>query len=197
MLEMKRNRVLHKQKQILKQRLRHLLLAQIKKRPLPQITNKQKKQQLQKCQTTNTSSAKVSDKENGTENDDIGKGENFNGKEYLNYFGKQMTEILNGPTEDIKSKLIELLVTELAVNDYGVDKEIIKHLIAIYLLYDIAFAKNSVLMSMLGGTDDGTTPTENTGFYPNTKQLHQTVLNEQDIGKIIECICILCRSRFR
>ncbi len=47
------NRVLHKQKQILKQRLRHLLLAQIKKRPLPQITNKQKKQQLQKCQTTN------------------------------------------------------------------------------------------------------------------------------------------------
>lgn len=34
-------------------RLRHLLLAQIKKRPLPQITNKQKKQQLQKCQTTN------------------------------------------------------------------------------------------------------------------------------------------------
>ena len=140
MLEMKRNRVLHKQKQILKQRLRHLLLAQIKKRPLPQITNKQKKQQLQNVKRR-ILSAKVSDKENGTENDDIGKGENFNGKEYLNYFGKQMTEILNGPTEDIKSKLIELLVTELAVNDYGVDKEIIKHLIATYLLYDIAFAK--------------------------------------------------------
>lgn len=137
-----------------------------------------------KMSNDESSSAKVSDKENGTENDDIGKGENFNGKEYLNYFGKQMTEILNGPTEDIKSKLIELLVTELAVNDYGVDKEIIKHLIATYLLYDIAFAKNSVLMSMLGGTDDGTTPTENTGFYPNTKQLHQTVLNKQD-GKMM------------
>ncbi|EOG1623094.1 TPA: MucBP domain-containing protein [Enterococcus faecium] len=138
-----------------------------------------------KMSNDESSSAKVSDKENGTENDDIGKGENFNGKEYLNYFGKQMTEILNGPTEDIKSKLIELLVTELAVNDYGVDKEIIKHLIATYLLYDIAFAKNSVLMSMLGGTDDGTTPTENTGFYPNTKQLHQTVLNKQD-GKMMD-----------
>lgn len=31
---------------------------------------------------------KVSDKENGIENDDIGKGENFNGKKYFNYFGK-------------------------------------------------------------------------------------------------------------
>lgn len=40
-------------------------------------------------------------------------------------------------------------------------------------------------MSMLGGTDDGTTPTENTGFYPNTKQLHQTVLNKQD-GKMMD-----------
>ncbi|HGF7793411.1 TPA: alpha/beta fold hydrolase [Enterococcus faecium] len=138
-----------------------------------------------KMSNDESSSAKVSDKENGTENDDIGKGENFNGKKYLNYFGKQMTEILNGPAEDIKSKLIKLLVTELAVNDYGVDKEIIKHLIATYLLYDIAFAKNSVLMSMLGGTDDGTTPTENTGFYPNTKQLHQTVLNKQD-GKMMD-----------
>ena len=36
-----------------KSRLRHLLLAQIKKRPLPQITNKQMEQQLQKRQTTN------------------------------------------------------------------------------------------------------------------------------------------------
>ncbi|MFR0960401.1 MAG: alpha/beta fold hydrolase, partial [Enterococcus sp.] len=57
--------------------------------------------------------------------------------------------------------------------------------IATYLLYDIAFSKNSVLMSMLGGTDDGTTPTENTGFYTNTKQLHQTVLNKQD-GKMMD-----------
>ncbi|PQE64141.1 MucBP domain-containing protein [Enterococcus faecium] len=150
-------------------------------------TDNQQTEEATATKTSNdeSSSAKVSDKENGTENDDIGKGENFNGKEYLNYFGKQMTEILNGPAEDIKSKLIELLVTELAVNDYGVDKEIIKHLIATYLLYDIAFAKNSVLMSMLGGTDDGTTPTENTGFYPNTKQLHQTVLNKQD-GKMMD-----------
>lgn len=147
-------------------------------------------QQTEEATTTKTpndesSSAKANDKENESENDDIGKGENFNGKKYLNYFGKQMTEILNGPAEDIKSKLIKLLVTELAVNDYGVDKEIIKHLIATYLLYDIAFSKNSVLMSMLGGTDDGTTPAENTGFYPNTKQLHQTVLNKQD-GKMMD-----------
>lgn len=132
-----------------------------------------------------SSSAKVSDKENGTENDDIGKGENFNGKIYLNYFGKQMTDILNGPVDEINARLIGLVLSELFGKDYGVDKEIIKHLIATYLLYDIAFSKNSVLMSMLGGTDDGTTPTENTGFYPNTKQLHQTVLNKQD-GKMMD-----------
>ncbi len=132
-----------------------------------------------------SSSAKVSDKENGTENDDIGKGENFNGKKYLNYFGKQMTYILNGPVDEINARLIGLVLSELFGKDYGVDKEIIKHLIATYLLYDIAFSKNSVLMSMLGGTDDGTTPTENTGFYPNTKQLHQTVLNKQD-GKMMD-----------
>ncbi|MDT2792911.1 MucBP domain-containing protein [Enterococcus lactis] len=132
-----------------------------------------------------SSSAKVSDKENGTENDDIGKGENFNGKKYLNYFGKQMTDILNGPVDEINARLIGLVLSELYGKDYGVDKEIIKHLIATYLLYDIAFSKNSVLMSMLGGTDDGTTPTENTGFYPNTKQLHQTVLNKQD-GKMMD-----------
>lgn len=132
-----------------------------------------------------SSSAKVSDKKNGTENDDIGKGENFNGKKYLNYFGKQMTDILNGPVDEINARLIGLVLSELFGKDYGVDKEIIKHLIATYLLYDIAFSKNSVLMSMLGGTDDGTTPTENTGFYPNTKQLHQTVLNKQD-GKMMD-----------
>lgn len=132
-----------------------------------------------------SSSAKVSDKENGTENDDIGKGENFNGKKYLNYFGKQMTDILNGPVDEINARLIGLVLSELFGKDYGVDKEIIKHLIATYLLYDIAFSKNSVLMSMLGGTDDGTTPTENIGFYPNTKQLHQTVLNKQD-GKMMD-----------
>lgn len=132
-----------------------------------------------------SSSAKVSDKENGTENDDIGKGENFNGKKYLNYFGKQMIDILNGPVDEINARLIGLVLSELFGKDYGVDKEIIKHLIATYLLYDIAFSKNSVLMSMLGGTDDGTTPTENTGFYPNTKQLHQTVLNKQD-GKMMD-----------
>lgn len=132
-----------------------------------------------------SSSAKVSDKENGAENDDIGKGENFNGKKYLNYFGKQMTDILNGPVDEINARLIGLVLSELFGKDYGVDKEIIKHLIATYLLYDIAFSKNSVLMSMLGGTDDGTTPTENTGFYPNTKQLHQTVLNKQD-GKMMD-----------
>lgn len=132
-----------------------------------------------------SSSAKVSDKENGTENDDIGKGENFNGKKYLNYFGKQMTDILNGPVDEINARLIGLVLSELFGKDYGVDKEIIKHLIATYLLYDIAFSKNSVLMSMLGGTDDGTTPTENTGFYTNTKQLHQTVLNKQD-GKMMD-----------
>lgn len=132
-----------------------------------------------------SSSAKVSDKENGTENDDIGKGENFNGKKYLNYFGKQMTDILNGPVDEINARLIGLVLSELFGKDYGVDKEIIKHLIATYLLYDIAFSKNSVLMSMLGGTDDGTTLTENTGFYPNTKQLHQTVLNKQD-GKMMD-----------
>lgn len=132
-----------------------------------------------------SSSAKVSDKENGTENDDIGKGENFNGKKYLNYFGKQMTDILNGPVDEINARLIGLVLSELFGKDYGVDKKIIKHLIATYLLYDIAFSKNSVLMSMLGGTDDGTTPTENTGFYPNTKQLHQTVLNKQD-GKMMD-----------
>lgn len=132
-----------------------------------------------------SSSAKVSNKENGTENDDIGKGENFNGKKYLNYFGKQMTDILNGPVDEINARLIGLVLSELFGKDYGVDKEIIKHLIATYLLYDIAFSKNSVLMSMLGGTDDGTTPTENTGFYPNTKQLHQTVLNKQD-GKMMD-----------
>lgn len=132
-----------------------------------------------------SSSAKVSDKENGTENDDIGKGENFNGKKYLNYFGKQMTDILNGPVDEINARLIGLVLSELFGKDYGVDKEIIKHLIATYLLYDIAFSKNCVLMSMLGGTDDGTTPTENTGFYPNTKQLHQTVLNKQD-GKMMD-----------
>lgn len=132
-----------------------------------------------------SSSAKVSDKENGTENDDIGKGENFNGKKYLNYFGKQMTDILNGPVDEINARLTGLVLSELFGKDYGVDKEIIKHLIATYLLYDIAFSKNSVLMSMLGGTDDGTTPTENTDFYPNTKQLHQTVLNKQD-GKMMD-----------
>ena len=147
-------------------------------------------QQTDEATATKTSndespSAKVSDKENGTENDDIGKGENFNGKKYLNYFGKQMTDILNGPVDEINARLIGLVLSELFGKDYGVDKEIIKHLIATYLLYDIAFSKNSVLMSMLGGTDDGTTPTENTGFYPNTKQLHQTVLNKQD-GKMMD-----------
>ena len=88
-----------------------------------------------------SSSAKVSDKENGTENDDIGKGENFNGKKYLNYFGKQMTDILNGPVDEINARLIGLVLSELFGKDYGVDKEIIKHLIATYLLYDIAFSK--------------------------------------------------------
>ncbi|WP_445448244.1 alpha/beta fold hydrolase [Enterococcus lactis] len=150
-------------------------------------TDNQQTDEATATKTSNdkSSSAKVSDKENGTENDDIGKGENFNGKKYLNYFGKQMTDILNGPVDEINARLIGLVLSELFGKDYGVDKEIIKHLIATYLLYDIAFSKNSVLMSMLGGTDDGTTPTENTGFYPNTKQLHQTVLNKQD-GKMMD-----------
>lgn len=150
-------------------------------------TDNQQTDEATATETPNDKSsyAKVSDKENGTENDDIGKGENFNGKKYLNYFGKQMTDILNGPVDEINARLIGLVLSELFGKDYGVDKEIIKHLIATYLLYDIAFSKNSVLMSMLGGTDDGTTPTENTGFYPNTKQLHQTVLNKQD-GKMMD-----------
>lgn len=80
-----------------------------------------------------------------------------------------MIDIFNGLVDEINVWLIGLVLSEFFGKDYGVDKEIIKYLIVIYLLYDIVFFKNSVLMLMFGGIDDGMMFIENIGFYLNIK----------------------------
>lgn len=120
----------------------------------------------------------------------IGKGENFNGKLYLNYIGEKLKDVFSS-----SSGVGLLIALTLLLNDqlseknvkerFDVEVDTIRHLITTYILYDIAFAKDSAVMSALGQNNDGTTPDTYTGFYPNTQQLKEMILNNQD-GKMME-----------
>ncbi len=120
----------------------------------------------------------------------IGKGENFNGKLYLNYIGEKLKNVFSSNSGFMLiialSNLLNDQLSEQNVKErFDVEVDTIRHLITTYILYDIAFAKDSAVMSVLGQNNDGTTPDTYTGFYPNTQQLNGMVLNNQD-GKMME-----------
>lgn len=126
--------------------------------------------------------------------EEIGKGESFNEKLYLRYIEERITAAIqkgidtgnqkNPPTpiESAKESLMLTLVGILFMDSttYQVDKSVIQQLVATYILYDIAFPKDSGLYLLLGGTNDGTTPETNTGFYPGTQLLTGTAINNQN-----------------
>lgn len=121
----------------------------------------------------------------------IGKGKNFKGKLYLNYIRDKITEVFKEYNGDIFkllsefSSLISDQISEVNVKErFDVSPGVIKRLITISAMYDIAFAKDSCFMSLLGAANDGTAPAEPTGFYPNTTQLEGTTVNKQD-GKLM------------
>lgn len=123
---------------------------------------------------------------------EIGKGENFNGKLYLNYIGEKLKDTLASSSNIILvginlSRLLNDQLSEANVKErFDVEVDTIRHLITTYLLYDIAFAKDSAVMSAFAQqNNDGTTPVTYAGFYPNTQQLKGTTLNNQD-GKMMD-----------
>ncbi|MEY8445023.1 alpha/beta fold hydrolase [Enterococcus ratti] len=118
----------------------------------------------------------------------IGKGENFNGKLYLNYFGKKVKNVFATsaiPAVGLMRLVINQIMEKNVKERFDVGVDTIQNLITTYILYDIAFAKDSSLMSLANSQNDGTTPAENTGFYPNTQQIKGTALNNQD-GKMMD-----------
>ncbi|MGX7173844.1 alpha/beta fold hydrolase [Enterococcus ratti] len=118
----------------------------------------------------------------------IGKGENFNGKLYLNYFGKKVKNVFATsaiPAVGLMMLVINQIMEKNVKERFDVGVDTIQNLITTYILYDIAFAKDSSLMSLANSQNDGTTPAENTGFYPNTQQIKGTALNNQD-GKMMD-----------
>jgi LPXTG-motif cell wall-anchored protein len=116
----------------------------------------------------------------------IGKGENFNGKLYLNFVNRKVKEIVDGSLNSslaimsigffVKDQLKDSNVKER----FDVPTETVAHLLSTAILYDIAFAKTSSLLTLMPVANDGTTPTEFVGFYPGTVQYTQTVVNKQD-----------------
>ncbi|MBO0481080.1 alpha/beta fold hydrolase [Candidatus Enterococcus courvalinii] len=113
--------------------------------------------------------------------DAIGKGDNFNSRLYLNYFGGKLDTLFattSGSGFDIGFLMLYSGQLGLAKTQFEVDSLVIKQLMSTYLLYDIAFAKDSHFMSLLAN-NDGTSPSEYTGFYPNTLPLEGTALNNQ------------------
>ncbi len=121
----------------------------------------------------------------------IGKGKNFKGKLYLNYIRDKVLVVFKEYNGDIFkllsefSSLISDQISEVNVKErFDVSPGVIKRLITISAMYDIAFAKDSCFMSLLGAANDGTAPAEPTGFYPNTTQLEGTTVNKQD-GKLM------------
>lgn len=111
----------------------------------------------------------------------IGKGDNFHSRLYLNYFGGKLDTLFTTTSEDGFNFGFLMLYSEqlnLAKTQFEVDPLVVKRLMSTYLLYDIAFAKDSHFMSLLVN-NDGTSPSEYTGFYPNTLPLEGTALNNQ------------------
>lgn len=122
---------------------------------------------------------------------EIGKGENFDGKLYLNYIGGKLKDVFNNSSGisliiSLNRLLNDQLSEENVKERFDVEVDTIRHLITTYVLYDIAFAKDSAIISALGQqNNDGTSPETYTGFYPNTQQLKDRILNNQD-GKIMD-----------
>ncbi|WP_242589941.1 alpha/beta fold hydrolase [Enterococcus sp. DIV0660C] len=135
--------------------------------------------------TTDTSvdpnQTKVADPDEQAILDAIGKGDNFNSRLYLNYFGGKLDTLFATTSGDGFNFGFLMLYSgqlRLAKTQFEVDSLVIKQLMSTYLLYDIAFAKDSHFMSLLAN-NDGTSPSEYTGFYPNTRPLEGTALNNQ------------------
>ncbi len=114
--------------------------------------------------------------------DIIGTGENFDSKKYLKYFEDEVTKIFKEHSDNIGIIPVYLLglFTSQKGENFGVDQSVIQHLMGTYILYDIAFAKDSNFMSLMDATNDGTSPSENTGLYPNTETLTGVSVNHQD-----------------
>ena len=111
----------------------------------------------------------------------IGKGTNFKAKLYLNYFGTKLDETFEeSGGGDFVSLFFNLYRDQLdkAKSQFEIEELTIKQLMSTYILYDIAFAKNSHFMSLMAN-NDGTTPAEYTGFYPNTSILTGSALDHQ------------------
>ena len=113
--------------------------------------------------------------------DAIGKGDGFNPKLYLNYFGAKLDELFQDTSDkDFVSNFLSLYGDQVkkAKTQFEVDRLRIQQLMSTYILYDIAFAKNSHLMALMPN-NDGTAPEEYTGFYPNTSLLKGSSINRQ------------------
>jgi len=120
--------------------------------------------------------------DNQDEINEIGKGENFNSKLYLNYFGNKLKEVFQTSSDDnLPVHLFLLLLSEKqnSPSKFEVEQSVIQHLMSTYILYDIAFAKESNFMTLMS-TNDGTTPSGNTGFYPHTEEIEEEGLNYQN-----------------
>lgn len=113
--------------------------------------------------------------------DAIGKGANFKSKLYLNYFGTKLDEAFEeSGGGDFVTLFFNLYRDQLdkAKSQFEIEELTIKQLMSTYILYDIAFAKNSHFMSLMAN-NDGTTPAEYTGFYPNTSILTGSSVDHQ------------------
>lgn len=119
--------------------------------------------------------------------DDVGKGNNFKPKIYLEYFGEKLNDVVafaNGDKVKLELGLAYLLIDQ--TNDgniasrFDVSSDTIKHLITTYILYDVAFAKKSVLLSLVYGSTTSSNNSDANGLYPNTTQLTGSTLNNED-----------------
>lgn len=111
----------------------------------------------------------------------IGKGENFNADLFLKFTERKIHEAYdNGFIKvlAINNAINDLIKPENVKERFDVAPETINHLVATYFMYDVAFAKDSVLFSLLTSLDSNEVP--NTGFYPETEQLEGTTLNHED-----------------
>ncbi len=146
-------------------------------------------------QTTDQTTAADTDQENSQAavNDNaadkaeiakIGKGDKFNPDLFLKFTERKLHEAYDSvqgfylKVFKLKGEVDDLISPENIKERFDVAPETVNHLVAAYFMYDAAFAKDSVLFSLLALADTAEMP--NTGFYPNTEQLEGTTLNHED-----------------
>jgi LPXTG-motif cell wall-anchored protein len=140
---------------------------------------------------TNSADSKAAVNDNDTDKAEIakiGKGDKFNPDLFLKFTERKLHEAYDSKTDFIfktmalQGAVKDLIKPENVKERFDVAPETVNHLVAAYFMYDAAFAKDSLLFSILASMNNEVTP--NTGFYPDTEQLEGTTLNRQD-GKMM------------